>query len=110
MCRARKGEAVDVAPQLDLAPPFAGRGRDRVQRVKFFLQPRQDRVTIPDQADVHSYQLADRARVDIDMDDPGVRAKLVEPPGYPVIEAGADADDQVGPVHRQVCFERSMHA
>ena len=39
-----------------------------------------------------------------------MRGEGVEPPGDPVIEARADADDQVGPVHRHVGFIGAVHA
>ena len=54
--------------------------------------------------------LRDLGRVDVDVDELGVRRELGELAGDAVVEAGADRDDQVGLVHRVVGGAGAVHA
>ena len=44
------------------------------------------------------------------MDFLAVRGKGINPSGYPVVKTGAQADDEVGLVHRHIGFKRAVHA
>ncbi len=54
--------------------------------------------------------LGDLGRVDVDVDELGARRELAQLAGDPVVEAGADRDDQVGLVHRVVGGAGAVHA
>ena len=54
--------------------------------------------------------LRDLGRVDVDVDEFRVGRELGEFAGDAVVEAGADRDDQVGVVHRQVGGDGAVHA
>ena len=54
--------------------------------------------------------LGDLGRVDVDVDELGARRELGELAGDAVVEAGADADDQVGLVHRVVRGAGAVHS
>ncbi len=52
-------------------------------------------LDVADDRQVDTDILLDRGRVDVDMDDLGVRRKGGDLAGDPVVEAGADGDEQV---------------
>src|SRR5690606_37991362 len=54
--------------------------------------------------------LADLGRVDVGVDDLGVRGEAVQPAGDPVVEAGSEGDDQVGLLQRGDGGDRTVHA
>ena len=55
-------------------------------------------------------ELADLARVDVDVDDLGVRAELAELAGCAVVEASADREQQVAFAEHEVRVRRTVHA
>ena len=67
-------------------------------------------LKVADNGDLHLADLADLGRVDVDMDDFGVRGELGELAGHAVGEARAACDDQVGLGHGKVCVLRAVHA
>src|SRR5690606_27046423 len=52
----------------------------------------------------------DRGRIDVDVDDLGVRAELAGTVDHAVIETGTDGQDDVGVVHGQVRGIAAVHA
>ena len=54
--------------------------------------------------------LADLGRVDVGVDDLGARCERVEVAGDPVVEAGAEADDQVALLQRRDRRDGAVHA
>ena len=65
---------------------------------------------VADDGDLHLADLADLGRVDIDMDDVGMRGELGELARHTVGEARARRDDQVGLSHGKVRELRAVHA
>ena len=59
---------------------------------------------------VHVHRLADRRRVDVDVDLARVLAELVELARHAVVETRADGDQHVALVHRQVGAVGAVHA
>ena len=64
---------------------------------------------IRDDRQVHAHVLVDRGPVDIDVNFARVRAERIQPPGHPVVEAGAEAHHEVGLVHRHIGFVGAVH-
>src|SRR5476649_588459 len=54
--------------------------------------------------------LGDRSRVDVDVNDLGIRAELRRAIDHTVIETRTDGQDHIGMVHRQVGGVAAMHA
>ena len=70
----------------------------------------EDRRQIARQADFGDAQLADLGRVAVDVNDLRARSEAVELAGRAVVEARADADQQVAIVDRHVRCARSVHS
>ena len=85
---------------LDLAPPrgdvHSPLSADVV--TEFSAQGGDDVGQITDDRDVGSAYLGDLGRVDVDVDDRGLRGEGIWPTGDPVIETGPQADDDIGPL------------
>ena len=71
---------------------------------------RQDRLHVANNRNVSRHVLRDLGRIDVDVDELGVRSELVELAGDAIVEAGADRADQVSLIHRVVRCSRSVHA
>ncbi|EKD39397.1 MAG: hypothetical protein ACD_75C00422G0001, partial [uncultured bacterium] len=65
-------------------------------RRKPFIDSLQSVFAVGDDGDVDADILTDRGRVDIDMDDFRLFGKFGQLARHPVIEAGADRDQQIG--------------
>ena len=65
---------------------------------------------VADDGDERRDVLADLGRVDVDVDDLGVRREGLELAGDAVVEARADGDEQVALVHRVVGRDGAVHA
>ena len=61
-------------------------------------------------ADLGRLDLVQFRRVDVDMDDVRLRAELRDLAGRPVVEAGADSDQQIAFVERQIGLACAVHA
>ena len=94
-------ERVLLLPAAQLLPPGVEPGAVGLQRPVLAGQLRQHLLDVADDRDVGADVLGDLRRVDVDVDDLGVRRELGQLAGDPVVEAGADRDDQVGVVHRR---------
>ena len=73
-------------------------------------EAREDLLGVADDRDVRRDVLADLGRVDVDVDELGVRGELAELARDAVVEARADREDQVGFVHRVVGRAGAVHA
>ena len=109
--RGAKSRQRSRAPALDALPP----GREPLRRARpssagMREQRLQHRAAIADHRHVDLHHLVDLRGIDVDVDLARVRAELVQLAGHAVVEARADADHQVGFVHRQVGFQRAVHA
>src|SRR5206468_434394 len=70
----------------------------------------QDTSDVSDDGHVHTYVLADFGRVDVDVDDLGLRREAGEFAAGAVVHAHADRDHQVRVVNRVVAVHPTMHA
>ena len=98
-----------------LAAPFSDASFPGRQILRFALTPRGDQLfqhagAIADDRHVYGHDLVDRGAVDIDVDLDRIRRKRIQPPGHPIIETRADADHDIGLVHRQIGFVGAVHA
>ena len=105
--RARLGLFVGhgelLAPARDLALPGAGVGLDRAggeHRLDLGDDLLDDVLGVADDRHVGSADLALLGGVDVDMDDLGLLGERVDPAGDPVVEAGAERDQQVAALER----------
>ena len=98
------------APVVDALPPAGEPGLIGLERPVFGHQLRQDPLRVAHDRDVGRDVLGDLGRIDVDVDELGPRRELRQLAGDPVVEAGADRDDQVGLVHRVVGRARAVHA
>jgi hypothetical protein len=80
------------------------RGRDRGDQLV------DDVPRVAHDRDVGVPVLADLGRVDVGVHDLGVRGERVELAGDPVVEAGAQGDQQVGLLQRVHGRDRAVHA
>ena len=103
-------QRVLLLPGADLLPPGVEAGGVGLQRPVLAGQLRQHQLDVADDRDVGADVLGDLRRVDVDVDELGVRRELGELAGDAVVEAGADRDDQVGLVHRVVGGDGAVHA
>ena len=69
----------------------------------------QDLTDVADDRDVGDPVLADLGRVDVGVDDGGVRGEGVQPPGDPVVEARAEGDEQIRLLQRGDRGDRAVH-
>ena len=69
-----------------------------------------DLAGVPDDRHVRGAVLADLGRVDVGVDDLGVRGEAVQLAGDAVVEAGSEGDDQVGLLQRGDGGDRTVHA
>ena len=109
----RVGQAVLLAPLVDLRPPRrerldVGLGRRladlRDQLLQHVLDVADDRHVDPD-------ALGDRRRVDVDVDDLALdRREVLRVADDAVVEAGADGEQDVAVLHRHVRFVGAVHA
>ena len=102
-------ERVATAPLGDLNEPRCGDGLGARLRNRL-VDAGEHAAKVADNGDLHLADLADLGRVDVDMDDFGVRGELGELAGHAVGEARAACDDQVGLGHGKVCVLRAVHA
>ena len=104
---ARIGQALAGAPAVD--PGFPVRQVLRLAGAPCGNQLFQHFGAVADDRQIDRDGLVDRAAVDVDVDLGRIGRERVQPSGHPVIKARADADHQVGLVHRHVGFERAVH-
>ena len=69
-----------------------------------------DLAAVADDRHVGVPVLGDLGRVDVGVDDLGVRGERVELAGDPVVEAGAERDEQVDSLQRGDGGDRAVHA
>ena len=69
-----------------------------------------DRPAVADDRHVGDAVLADLGRVDVGVDHLGVGAKVRQLPGHPVVEPGAEGDEQVGLLQAGDGGDRAVHA
>ena len=109
----REAQAVLAAPRPSICCHHAASApacRWRVASCSHASIRRQQRhPASPTMGHFHRHVLVDRGRVDIDVDLPRARAERVEPPGHAVVEPGADVEQHVAAVHRQVRLVRAVH-
>ena len=99
-------DALDLTPpRRDVNPPLSG---DVVTELG--TQGRDDVGQIANDRDVGGADLGDLGRVDVDVDDRGLRGEGVWPTGDPVIEAGPQADDDIGPLQGPDGGNGSVHS
>ena len=101
-----------TAPFVDLLPPagdsfFVRRLADFLQRSDHFGQHAFHRTY---NRHVGLDGLGDGRRVDVDMNDLGIRAELARAVDHPVIEPRAHGQDHIGVVHGQVGGVAAVHA
>ncbi|MNK90989.1 hypothetical protein D3C87_1110620 [compost metagenome] len=105
-------QAAITAPLVNLLPP-AGNGL-LVRGLADFLEDRdhfgQDTLNRTNDRHVGLDGLGDRSRVDVDVNDLGVRAELRCAIDHAIVEACADSQDHVSMVHRQVGGVAAVHA
>ena len=83
----------------------------RMRRLRHLLHQRAKHVLhVAHDGQRHRDVLADLRRVDVDMDELGVRREHVQLAGDAVVKARADRDDQVGLVQRVVSVGGPVHA
>ena len=90
-------ERVALLPAADLrAPrPAVGLGVDAPAGSQSLDQVRDDQLAVAPDGHVGGPDLAEFGRVDVDVDHLGVGREAVEATGDPVVEAGAQRDQQV---------------
>ena len=99
-------------PRRDLCQP---RG---VRRIPIFAlhgpqlldQAQQAHLHVTDDRQGDGDVLADRGWIDVDMDELGADAEFFKVAGDPVVEAGADGNDQIGLIHGHVRRVGAVHA
>src|SRR5690606_24792589 len=96
---------VAVLPLGDLRPPLV-----YVEPRQQASEPGQDVAQVPDDRHVSLDQLRDLCRVDVDVDDGGVRGEAADLTGHAVIEAQARTEDQVAVRYRPVGRDRAVHS
>ena len=79
------------------------------RRLEHRVQLTEHGLDVADDRDVHMDVLADGRRVDVDVDDLGLRAELRYLAGDPVVEPGPDGDDEVRKVDRHVGGVGAVH-
>ena len=83
--------------------------RRRVDRIDEPGQRLQDALGVADDRHLDRDVLADLGRVDVGVDDPGVRRVGPDVAGHPVVEAHPDGDQQVGALDRPVDVLPAVH-
>ncbi len=104
-------EALKPTPLVDLLPPDLKRCLvgsllavlDQLDHV-----PEHD-VHRSDDGDLHRNVLGNRRRVDVDMDDAGMRAEFGQISRYPVIKTRANGNQHIALMHRHVGFIGTVH-
>ena len=104
-------QGVSGLPLSQLIPPrlaqfFLVAVHRRTQHVVQFLQ---HAFTITHDGHVHVNVLANRRRINIDMDDLGTRTELGHLPGHAIIKPGADGNHQVGIMDGHVGHVGAVH-
>ena len=90
---------------------FTGRGRILGRRgFQVSAQGREETLAVGHHRNVHGHVLLDGGRVDVDVDDFGVFREFAELARDPVVEAGADGQDQVGVADGHVGGIGAVHA
>src|SRR3954462_14632798 len=102
-------ERVLLLPGMDLLPPGVEPTAVGLDRAVLLGQLGQDLLGVSDDRDVRRDVLRDLGRIDVDVDELGARGELGELARDPIVEAGADVDDQIGIVHRVVGGPRAVH-
>ena len=103
-------EAAAGAPSLDPRPPFGEVGPDMAAGAKAIEDRLNCQTGISDDRQININSLVDRTAIDIDVDFFGLGRERIEASSHPVVEARAEADDQVRLVHRQIGFIGAVHA
>ncbi len=105
-------EALDVTPGLDLLPPFCKRFGIglAVFAIDELDQVREHRPCVTHDRDLHGDVLADRGRIDVDVDYLGVRTELGNVARDAVVEARSDGEQHVAIVHGHVGLVGAVHA
>ena len=107
------GQAVALAPFVDLAPPGGqGAGVGALLRIPQLRdQFLQHVLDVADDRDVDAHPLADGRRVDVDVDDLALdRREVLRVADHAVVEARADGQQHVAVLHRHVGFVGAVHA
>ena len=109
--RLHVGQRVLGLPVVDLVPPGLALldGMAVRCRLEHGIQFLEHGLDVSHDRDVHLDVLADGRRVDVDVDDLGLRTELRDLSGDPVVEPGPDGDDEVREVDRHVGGVRAVH-
>ena len=102
-----------LAPSADPALPRAGVGALGVAFEEVLDRLHQlddDVLAVTDDRDVRAADLALLGRVDVDVDDLRLGGERVDLAGDPVVEAGAECDQEVGLLHRGDRRRVAVHA
>ena len=107
-----KREAVPAAPAVDHAPPVGVRRAVLLhsELVSCLKELPEDDLAGSDDRDVGPDGLGDRGRIDVDMDNLGVRAELRDVVRDAVSKPRSDGKDDVGVVHGHVGLIGAVHA
>ena len=87
-----------LLPARDAAPPLRA-DRAGSRGCEGPHQFGDDPPAVADDRHVRPADLAQLGRIDVDVDDLGVRGEIGDPAGHPVVEAGAQGDQQVRLLH-----------
>ena len=98
-----------VAPPLGELGEVVGPRRPGRRRSTIGGQGAAGRARVADDRHLDRDVLADLGRVDVDVDDPGVRGVRPDVAGDPVVEAHPDRDEQVGRLDRPVDVLPAVH-
>ena len=103
--------AVHGTPLRYLLPPALQ--RSTIELFLFLLKHCQHlcqhRLNQADNRNMRIDGFTDTGRVDVDMNDGGIRAELFSVIGHPVIKAGTDRQNEIGMVHGLVSFVATVH-
>ena len=107
-------QAILFPPPVYLLPPFLQHlllflrtfSNFRLKKFDHFIQ---DYIYRPNDRNIRLNSLGDRRRIDIEMDNFSIRAKLGNSIRYAVIKAGPNSKHKVAMMHGIVCFKCAMH-
>ncbi|CAM5513511.1 hypothetical protein SANTM175S_00990 [Streptomyces antimycoticus] len=105
-------QRVGVAPAVQIVPPggVVAAVALGVLLLDGLDEVGEDLAGVTDDRHVGGAVLADLRRVDVGVDDLGVRGEAVQLAGDAVVEAGSEGDDQVGLLQRGDGGDRTVHA
>ena len=106
-----KLQAVNIAPFLDLFPPFGNRVGVGLAAAGFpdFQQVFQHMAHVTDDRNVDTDDLVDRRWVDVDVRFLRLRAEQIDNAGDTVVKTRADVDHQIAVVHRHIGLVKTVH-